>query len=96
MKSTNESTIRDVLAQLFNGRVYRQPLQEVRVREAWASVAGATVLRYTTQIRLEKTKLIVEVASSPLRQELMYRRGELMASLNELLGEKAVTAIEIY
>lgn len=61
-------------------------LDKVNASNAWKTVMGNPVNRYTTETSLNRDTLYVQLSSSALREELIYRKDEIIALLNEELG----------
>ena len=69
------------------------PLNEHRLIQAWDTVLGPAVSRYTKEIRIYNQVLFVTISSAALRNELMMRRTELVARLNAQAGAQVITQI---
>lgn len=63
-----------------------QPFLEHRILEAWPSVLGPTVGRYTGEMNIRDGVLFVHIKSAPLRQELFNCRHLLVEKLNAAIG----------
>tara|TARA_B100000963_G_C22408889_1_gene572312 strand:- start:317 stop:592 length:276 start_codon:yes stop_codon:yes gene_type:complete len=70
-------------------------LKETRIRQAWASIAGEYIAKYTTYLRLRDDSLLVEINDSTLRHELFLHKEEVMNKVNVFLGEQLVNQIQI-
>lgn len=69
-----------------------------RLREAdlfthWNEMVGDVVAEKATPLRLERGRLIVKVADSAWRHQLLYMRAELIASINNRVGSSMVKEI---
>lgn len=69
-----------------------------RLREAdlfthWNEMVGEAVAEKATPLRLERGRLIVKVADSAWRHQLLYMRAELIASINDRIGSSMVKEI---
>ena len=51
---------------------------------------GKGVNNYTTNIKLQKDTLYVQLSSSVLREELSYGKDKIIAMLNEALGKDLI------
>ena len=70
-------------------------LKETRIRQAWASIAGEYIAKYTTYLRLRDDSLLVEIKDSTLRHELFLHKEEVLEKVNAFLGEQLVRQIQI-
>ena len=56
---------------------------------------GALITKYTKRITLYKGVLTVYVSSSPLRQELNFKKENIKEMFNTALGEELVQQVKI-
>lgn len=70
------------------------PLSSGKVAFAWRAVVGPAVER-ATAVRLEHGVLVVEPASKQWAREIVRSREVILARLQRLLGEQAVTSIVV-
>lgn len=79
-------TIGDVLKDFVKTNKLNKGLDKVQVIEVWNSLMGPAIEKYTTNIKLERETLYVELSSSVLREELSYGKQKIIDLLNEELG----------
>lgn len=63
-----------------------QQFLEGKIIEAWPTVLGPTVSRYTGEMNIRDGVLFVHIKSAPLRQELFNCRFQLVERLNTAIG----------
>ncbi len=68
-------------------------VHEVRIRSEWEQIVGKTIARYTDKILLEGKTLVIYTQVPPLKQELRISSARLVQSINDYLGEAAVSGI---
>ncbi len=95
MRKANEQSVKEVLKELLDAYRLKPKLDETRIRDAWATVMGAAIARYTQEIRLRRGKLTVVISSSVLRQELHFGRDKIRTNMNEALGEELIKEVEV-
>ena len=95
MKRRNEQSLAEAIGGLIEGAGMRERLDEAAFTAAWSEVVGAMIARHTTSLRLRKGILTLHVDSAPLRQEMVYMRGEILARLNERAGHEAVKEVVV-
>jgi hypothetical protein len=78
------------LAELLRGA----PLSDGKVRFAWRASVGPALQR-VTEVKLEHGVLIVETTSAEWAREIRRSSGIILTRLRTLLGEDAVTRIEV-
>jgi predicted nucleic acid-binding Zn ribbon protein len=71
----------------------RTRINEARVIETWASLAGPQINGVTSSVWLKGRTLFVKVHSGTWRQELHMRRREWRERLNNELGEELIEEI---
>jgi predicted nucleic acid-binding Zn ribbon protein len=93
MAQRNEQPLKKALSDLVDTYGLREKLDELSVRSAWDTVAGAAIAKHTVGMRLKRGKLHVRVDSAPLRHELGFMRAGLRALLNTHMGRDVVAEI---
>lgn len=87
-------SVGDVLKQMIDSGKLKKGLDKVSVRDAWYIVMGDAVGKYTTDVKLDRDTLYVQLSSSVLREELSYGKEKIIklinSSLERDLGKKLV------
>ncbi|MBV1923369.1 MAG: DUF721 domain-containing protein [Flavobacteriaceae bacterium] len=92
-RKREESTISDVLKDFINVNHLQTGLDKVSVKDAWGNVMGSPIVKYTSNIVLERDVLFVQLSSSVLREELSYGKEKIIKMLNEELGKDLITKL---
>lgn len=82
-----------VLQSVIDRLGLRRRINEARVIETWAALAGPQINGVTTSVWMKGATLFVKVRSAAWRQELHLRRREWRRRLNDELGEALVEEI---
>lgn len=93
MKKTGSEQVGGVILQYLRETGLETPLNEHRLIQAWGTVLGPAVSKYTKELRIYNQVLFVTVTSAAMRNELMMRRTELTARLNAHVGAQVITQI---
>lgn len=93
MKKTESEKVGGVIMQYLREYGLETPLYEHRLIQAWDTVLGPAISRYTKDLRIYNQVLYVTVSSAALRNELLMRRTELVARLNAQAGAQVITQI---
>lgn len=93
MRRTESEKVGGVILQYLREYGLETPLYEHRLIQAWDSVLGPAVSRFTKEIRIYNQVLFVTIESAALRNELMMRRTELVARLNAQAKAQVITQI---
>ena len=60
----------------------------------WDDVVGAKVSENTTPEKVEAGTLYIKASNPTWRQELMFKKEEILKKLNKKLGEKTIKEIK--
>ena len=86
----------DIVNQLLRQEGLETPLNERRLIDAWETVAGATIARYTTEKFIRNQVLFVNILNPALRSELSMMKTQLVDRLNAVSGARVITDIRSY
>ena len=65
-------------------------------RNAWDSVAGPMVARYTQEKFIKNQILFVKITNPALRQDLSMMRQQLTRRLNEVVGSSVISDVRVF
>jgi hypothetical protein len=88
-----EVSIKDVLKDFVATNKLDKGLKQVQVVDAWNNLMGPAIEKYTSNVKLNREKLYVELSSSVLREELSYGKQKIIKLMNEELGEEIIKEI---
>ena len=91
----NVQTLDEVLMKMLRAQGLETPLLQKRLIDAWDTVAGPTVARYTTQKYIKNQTLYVRIANPALRQDHSLMRDQLLQRLNSHVGSMVIADIRI-
>ncbi|RXG15405.1 putative protein DUF721 [Leeuwenhoekiella aestuarii] len=92
-RDADPKSIRDVLGAFVEKNKLQKGIDKVDVAEAWRDVMGPAIVKYTTQIKLDGDRLIIQLSSSVLREELSYGKEKIQRNLNEELGREIIKKV---
>jgi predicted nucleic acid-binding Zn ribbon protein len=90
-----EYSVGDALRRLIRQSGWTDRINEYRVKEEWAQIAGVTIARYTGGIMLRDRVLTISTEVAPLRQELVLGKQQLIEKINAHFQETVVLDIKI-
>jgi len=93
MKRRKAEQVGDVVHALLRQQGLEAPLNEYRLIQAWTTVLGTPVERYTRDLYIRNQTLFVVLSSSVLKNELMMQRSLLVQKLNTAAGAQVITDI---
>lgn len=86
----------EVLMKFLRDEGLETPLQQKRLIDAWETVAGPLVARYTAKKFIKNQTLMVKITNPALRHDLSMMRTQLVRRLNEQVGAVIITEIKVY
>ena len=89
------NTIKDLMKNVLQKNKLSQGIDQLDVADAWHKVMGEGVWTYTTKVHLVKGNLTVSLRSSTIREELSYRKKEIVIMLNSYLKEELVKKVRL-
>lgn len=85
----------EALQQFMNESRLKGDIQAVQITEAWESIMGKTIARYTDKIRLLGDKLFIHTSVGPLKNELHFQKEKIIKRVNETMGATIVREVII-
>jgi hypothetical protein len=95
MRESNEQPISEVIKDLIAAYKLKDGLNAVKVKEIWDAEMGKMIAQRTTSVKLVKKMLYVSVNSSVLRNELQFKRIEIIELIKSKLGEDVIDEVFI-
>lgn len=93
MKRNDAEQIGEMIRKSSGRMLWRSPLNEYRLIQAWKDVVGPAITKYTSNLYIKNQILYVHLTSSVLRQELMMGRDLLVKNLNKQVGAQVIVNI---
>ncbi len=84
------NSLSEVLKDFIQTNKLQKGLDKIYVTEAWNTVMGTAIVKYTTHINLERDTLYIQLSSSVLREELSYGIEKIIKMINEELGKELI------
>lgn len=85
--------IGDLLMQFLRSEGLETPLLEHRIVNAWPTVMGEGVSRYTTDLYVKNSVLWVKLKSPALKQNLMMMHSEITRRLNAHVQSQVISDV---
>lgn len=92
---TQIKPLASALESLIQGLGIQPKLHEYDAVLFWEEIVGEHIAKAATAIKITQGVLYVQVHASTWRNELLLRKKEIIAKLNERLGDKAVKDIRL-
>jgi hypothetical protein len=95
MRKSNQQTLGQLLNILVKENHLSSGLTLAELQNGWKDIAGEFIAKHTIDLKIVKNILYIRMDNAACREELMYRRSELMQEVNKVsLGVK-ITEIVI-
>ena len=91
----SEYSLGDAMKQFLNKSRIKGSVQAIQIEEAWEQLMGKTIAKYTEKIQIHGQTLYITTHMAPLKQELLYQKENIIARVNEALGEKTIKEVVI-
>ena len=93
MRGNNNRKVGDIIRKLMKNPKLSAKLDELDALDAWEKILGKNLLKFVVEQRLYKGKLYVKLKSAPLRNELSYKKSELIEKINQKIGKEIIKEI---
>ena len=87
MSDYNQTKLKDAIKAMLDYYKLKGKYQQTRIKQLWTSLMGPAISQYTTDLKVYRRKLYVQLSSAPLKQELSMGTEKIRAMINEELGE---------
>lgn len=94
-RDQNEQTLKQAIERMMSAYKLDRGMDEASVIASWEELMGGAIARRTRGIFFRNGKLVIQLDSSTLRQELNMGKEKLKTLLNEKAGKNVVSDIEI-
>ena len=93
MRGNNTNNVGDIIRKLMKNPKLADRLDELDALEVWKELIGEQLQKYIAEARIIKGSLLIKVKSAPLRNELSYKKTDIIKQINTKLGREVVKEI---
>lgn len=93
MRRNKTEELKDVLLKFLRIEGLETPLKEYRLMNSWNEIVGDKIGKYTDSLYIKNQVLYVKLKSPSLRNNLNYKKQDLIKRLNENAGSKMIVNI---
>jgi len=86
----NEYTLGDLIKLIYNKCDLNDKVNEMDVIKVYNSIAGDLISKLTKEIKLRDKTLYLKLSSAALKNELYYKKSDLIIRINSELKRDAV------
>ena len=88
-------SIGDALSSFLKGARWQNKINEIRVQREWPKIMGATIAKYTRDVQLKESTLIITTDVAPLKQELQFGKQQIINNINDYFKDTIVKEVII-
>ena len=89
-------SISDLLNMYLRREGLETPLLQKRAVDAWDTLMGPSIARYTGKKFIKNQTLFVQILNPALRQDLTMMRSRIVKRINEAVGSQVIVDVRIY
>ena len=89
-------SINDLLNMYLRHEGLETPLLQKRARDAWDSLMGDMITRYTGEKFIKNQTLYVKIINPALRQDLSMMKTRIVQRINQVVGSQVITDVKVY
>lgn len=95
MYDNNTNKLSDLIKTVFREKKLSRQYYQETISQNWEKWLGKTIAVRTKSVKVWNNKLVVNVMSAPLKQELTYAKETIKQIVNKELGEAFIKEVEI-
>tara|TARA_B100001250_G_scaffold117486_1_gene99727 strand:- start:2153 stop:2446 length:294 start_codon:yes stop_codon:yes gene_type:complete len=92
-RGDNNRKIGDIIKKLMKNPRLVEKLDKLDAIEIWQEIIGSQLHKYITSQNISDGILYIKLNSSVVRNELMYKKTQLLKQINQRLGKKFISDI---
>ena len=93
VRKSEAVSLGEAIKEFLDQYKFNSKIEESQAINAWPIVMGKNIAAYTQSVSMKSGKLIVQLKSSVLRNELMMHRSKITKARNQHLGTNAVKEV---
>lgn len=93
MRRNNINTIGQVIKKLIKNKKLSKRLDALKVLDVWNNIIGKDLEKYIKSTKLVDDKLYVKLRSSIVRNEMSYKKTQLIQRINKKLNKDVIKDI---
>ena len=93
MRRNNINTIGEVIKKLIRNNKLSKRLDVLNVLDVWNNIIGKDLEKYIKSTKLVNDKLYVKLRSSIVRNEMSYKKAQLIQKINKKLNKDVIKDI---
>ncbi len=95
-KNDNIKKISDLFKELMKSHGLEDKLRKAKVISGWPEIVGPHIAKNTYNLRFDGNKLIVNVKSDVLKNELIFMKNQIVQNIHQKIKEEFIEDIIFY
>ncbi len=91
--ATNMRKLSSVIKKIVSNPKISDKLENLKIIEIWNEILGNNLQKYIIDSKVYNRKLLVKIKSSTLRNELGFKKTDLINQINKRFGKKIIDEI---
>ena len=91
--ATNMRKLSSVIKKIVSNPKISDKLENLKIIEIWNEILGNNLQKYIIDSKIYNRKLLVKIKSSTLRNELGFKKTDLINQINKRFGKKIIDEI---
>jgi hypothetical protein len=87
------STFKEALEEMLKHSQLRQKFKQASLLVSWQQMMGEGIAEKTLRLFIKEKVLYAELASAPLKKELLMAKAKIVVQLNKHVGEHLIDEI---
>lgn len=92
---SEQQPLKKLIDKLLRSYGYQDQLDELDLISAYEELVGKMYCKHTKSINFKNKILYIKLDSAALKQELSYKKEEIITSLNHKLGRRIIEQLDI-
>ncbi len=86
-RRSGQKPLSEVIEKIVGQYKLTEGLKEVSFTNEWPEIVGPLIAKYTSNLKVRNKVLYLRCEMAPLKEELNFRREEIIALVNQKMGE---------
>ncbi len=94
-RKNNQQSLKDIINSFISNSSLKEGLIRHRIISSWQEIVGSYIASKTLDIYYKDGVLSVKISSSVIKEELSFKKKDLMVEINKKVGGEFVKEISI-
>jgi len=94
-KKSNLIKLGDAISQILKEEHLDVKISRFTVKNSWKEIVGEMIAKNTTEISFREKTIFITLSSAALKQELLYRKEEIVNNINNFCRYRLIDTLVI-